>query len=215
MRLRGLLAAVLVLVAAACGGNDASNPFDTSSTVPGGTTAGGTSTTAGATSTTLPATTTTTLDPFLVDIYSIEPTPPTEPATGVNALLGGAPDEGLGAVLAAGLEAEGIDLTGVTIGVWPIGSTGDSLLIVDFDETAGTYAADDDAGNDLLIALLDDPLVDAAGITRLVMRIGGSDEEGAYVFTFTALVADLRQSLATGESLGEGEAYFQLERVEP
>lgn len=202
-----------LLVAASCGG-DSSNPLSSTSTGAESTTIGVTTTNA-PTTTTLPPTTTTTVDPFLIDIYSVEPTPPLEPATGVNALLGGAPDEIAAQVILSDLEADGIDLTGVTIVVWPILGTGESLVVLEFGETAGTYAEDDDQATLLIESVLAHPVIDLQSITRLVMRIAGTDEEGPYVFTMTALVEDMLQSLATGVPLAEGEAQFELERAEP
>jgi hypothetical protein len=207
MRQRGPVVVLALLVAASCGG-DSSNPLSSTSTGPESTTIAGTTTIA-------PPTTTTTVDPFLIDIYSIEPTPPSEPPTGVNALLGGAPDEIATQVILSDLEADGIDLTGVTIFVWPILGTGESLVLIEFGETAGTYAEDDDQATLLIESVLAHPVIDLQNVTRMVMRIAGTDEDGPYVFTMTALVEDMLQSLATGEPLEEGEAHFELERVEP
>jgi hypothetical protein len=211
MRQRGLVVILTVAVAACGGGDGSSNPLATTSTVPGATTV----TTSAPTTTTLPPTTTTTVDPFLFDIFSIEPTPPSEPATGVNALVGGAPDEVAALLLSAGLEDGGIDLTGVTVMVWPISGTGESFVIVEFDESASLFAEDDDVAQQLFAVLLAHPVIDDQNITRLAMRISGTDEQGAFVFTFTARVDDLRTSLASGEDLPEGSAHFGLELVEP
>lgn len=205
---------VLTLLVGASCGDDSSNPLSSTSTLPESATAVVTTTTP-PTTTTLPPTTTTTVDPFIIDIYSIDPTPPAEPPTGVNALLGGPPDEITARVLLTDLEADGIDLTGVTIVVWPILSTGEALVVIEFGETALAYAEEDDPGTALIESILTHPLIDAQNITRLVMRIAGTDEEGPYVFTMTVRVDDMRHSLATGESLEEGQAQFELVRVEP
>ncbi|MEX2419545.1 MAG: hypothetical protein WD652_04130 [Acidimicrobiia bacterium] len=212
MRQRGLVV-VLTLVVAACGGGDgSSNPLDTTSTAPGATSIA--TTTTNAPTTTLPPTTTTTVDPFLVDIYSIEPTPSPE-ATGVNAVLGGPPDEIATRLILADLEDDGIDLTGVEIYVWPISGTGESLVVIEFGDSAGLYAEDDDQATLLVNSVLTHPVVAEQNITRLVLKIAGTDEEGPYVFTMTALVEDMLRSLSTGASLEEGEAQFELERPEP
>ncbi|MEX0826265.1 MAG: hypothetical protein WD184_05905 [Acidimicrobiia bacterium] len=211
MRQRGLVV-ILTLVAAACGGGDgSSNPIATTSTAASATTV----TSSGPTTTTLPPTTTTTLDPFLVDIFSIEPMPPSEPATGVNAVLGGPPDEIATLLILADLEDAGIDLTGIEIFVWPISGTGSSLVVIEFGDSAGLYAEDDDQATLLVNSVLTHPVIAEQNITRMVLRIAGADEEGPYVFTMTALVADMLRSLSTGASLEEGEAQFELERPEP
>lgn len=205
-----MVAAATFLTVSACGGGDGSgNPLGSSTTVVDATSV----TTIG--TTTLPPTTTTTVDPFLIDIYTIEPTTPAEPPTGVNALVGAAPDEVAALLLSAGLESGGIDLTGVTLRVWPVSGTGESFVIVEFDESASLYAEDDDIAARLFELLLADPVLDDQNITRLALRISGTDEEGSFVFTFTVPVDDLRTSLATGEDLPEGAAHFGLERVEP
>lgn len=184
-----------LLLAASCGG-DSANPLSSTSTGPESTT------------------TTTSDDPFQIDIFSIEPTPPSELPTGVNALLGGAPDEVATQAIVSDLEADGVDLTGVTIFVWPVLGTGESLVVVEFDESAVAYADEEnDQGNILIESVLAHPVIDLHNITRLVMRIVGTDEEGLFVFTVTALVEDVRQGIATGESDAEGQ--FDLERVEP
>lgn len=212
MRQRGPGVVLALLVAASCGG-DSSNPLSTTSTGAESTTIVVTTTNA-PTTTTLPPTTTTTVDPFLIDIYSIEPTPPPE-ATGFNALLGGPPDEIATLLIISDLEDDGIDLTGIEILVWPISGTGESLVVIEFGDSAGLYAEDDDQATLLVNSVLTHPVVAEQNITRMVLKIAGTDEEGPYVFTMTALVEAMLRSLSTGASLEEGEAQFELERPEP
>lgn len=206
------MATAAFFVISACGGGaGSSNPAASTTAAPGTTTVA----TIGTTTTTLPPTTTTTVDPFLVDIFAIEPTTPAEPPSGVNALVGGAPDDVSALVLTAALENGGIDLTGVTLQVWPISGTGESFVIVEFDESASLYAEDDETAAHLFELLLADPVIDDQNITRLAMRISGSDEQGEFVFTFTVRVEDMRTSIASGEPLAEGAAHFGLELVGP
>jgi len=213
-----VVAFVLVVVACA---DDTSGTVFTTTTADGGTSAvtttivGDTTTTAIETTTTTIAETTTTTIAFFIDLDSLDPIPPSEAATGVDALLGGAPDDSVSRALIAAVEEEAIDLTGVTITVWPVSATGESLLIVEFDETAGVFAEDDTIGSLMISTLVSHPLIDDQAITRLVMKIAGTDEQGPYVFTFTASIEAIRASIVSGASIPEGEALFQLERGEP
>jgi len=214
----GLAVVAFVLVVVACA-DDTSGTVFTTTTADGGTSAvtttivGDTTTTAD-TATTVAETTTTTIA-FFIDLDTIEPAPPAEPATGVDALLGGAPDDSVSRALIAAIEEEAIDLTGVTITVWPVSATGESLLIVEFDETATGFAEDDTIASLMISTLVSHPLIDDQAITRFVMKIAGTDEQGPYVFTFTASMEAMRASIVSGGSIPEGEALFQLERGEP
>jgi hypothetical protein len=210
MRVRGISVLLTLVMVAGCGGGSGESVVTTG---PGATSIAGTST-SGPTTTTLPPTTTTTVDPLLVDIFSIEPIPPSEPPTGVNALLGGAPDEVAALLIVRDLEGEGIALTGVTIAMWPISGTGESLIVIEFDESAGEFAEDDDQSGLLFERILAHPVLDEQNTTRLVLRIVGVDEDGPYVFTMTANLEDMRQAIATGEPLEDGAMQFGLERVD-
>jgi hypothetical protein len=214
----GLAVVAFVLVVVACA-DDTSGTVFTTTTADGGTSAAtttivGDTTTTADTTTTVAETTTTTIA-FFIDLDSLDPIPPSEAATGVDALLGGAPDDSVSRALIAAIEEEAIDLTGVTITVWPVSGTGESLLIVEFDETAGVFAEDDTIGSLMISTLVSHPLIDDQAITRLVMKIAGTDEQGPYVFTFTASIEAIRASIVSGASIPEGEALFQLERGEP
>ena len=196
-RLGGLV--FLVVLVVACG-DDAGNPFTTdgsgsSSTLPGDTT----TTTASGT------------DDFF-DLSAIVATAPATPLVGVDALLGGPADESVSRALSATATDAAIDLTGVDITVWPVTGTGESLLVIEFAETAQAYADDEAQGGDLFAVLLASPLIDDRSITRVVIRMRGTDEQGPYVFTFTAPTAAMRENLATGASIPEDELLMEIKR---
>ena len=102
---------------------------------------------------------------------------------GRRSLLGGPADESVSRALIATATTAAIDLTGVEITVWPVTGTGESLLIIEFDEAASAYADDEAQGGDLFAVLLASPLIDDRSITRVVIRMHGTDEQGPYIFT--------------------------------
>ena len=190
MRTRVVPGAILLLALAACG-DSAGNPFTTDgtgSTLPGDTT---TTTAAGS-------------DDFFA-LSAMVATAPAAPLVGVDALLGGPSDESVSRALIATATNAAVDLTGVDITVWPVTGTGESLLVIEFDEAASAYADDEAQGGDLFAVLLASPLIDDRSITRVVIRMRGTDEQGPYIFTFTAPTAAMRQNLATGASIPEDQ----------
>ena len=195
--------ACLPLLLAACGG-DAANPFSGSTTtVADGSTDGNGG----------DPTTTVLTSLFPVDPTSIEGTPPTQTFIGVDAVLGAGPDPTMGAALTAAGSTTGLDLTGVSISVWPITGTANSLLVIHFGPEAVVFSAPDgDPASALFNALLASPLIDDQSVTQLVIRIVGTDDEGPYTFLMTTSVAAMRNSLATGDDLPEGEVFFSLTR---
>lgn len=202
MRTRVTCAAMLVVLVVACGGETV-NPFATDGS-------GSTTTT----TTLLGDTTTTSAEgiPDFFDLSSIEHIPPSTPLVGVDALLGGPADGSVSLALRATVTAAAIDLTGVEITVWPVTGTGESLLLVEFDETASAFADTEGPGDDLFAILLASPLVDDRSITRVVIRMRGTDDQGPYIFTFTAPTAAMRENLATGAAIPPEQLLMQLER---
>jgi len=153
-------------------------------------------------------------DPFSVDaLSSIEAQPQPLPDD-VSALLSGRPEEAVAAAIAAGLEATGLDLTGVEVAVWPIIATGESLLILWFDDTATAFAGEDVVADDLLATLIDSPYVDGASITRLVINYRSEDADGPFVLTATVSIATVREALASGRDLEQDEMQLQVTRPE-
>lgn len=196
--MRVVSGAILLLVLAGCG-DDAGNPFTTdangSSTLPGDTT-----------------TTTSSETADFFDLSAVVATPPAAPLVGVDALLGGPADESVSRALIATATTAAVDLTGVEITVWPVTGTGESLLIIEFDEAASAYADDQGQGVDLFAVLLASPLIDDRSITRVVIRMHGTDEQGPYIFTFTAPTAAMRENLATGAAIPEDQLLMELKR---
>lgn len=229
MTTSGRAAAIaFVVLAAACGESSGlpllgGAPSSTAGTTPAATvasstTAGGTTvTTDGSTATTTGSTTTQTTtppDPFSVDsLLALEPGAPPE-LTGTAAIIGAAPDHGLAAALTAELEATGLDLTGTRIEVRPATGTGESLLVFWIDDTAIALGDDDGATDTLLGALLGSAIVDGASITRFVINYRSEDDDGPFVLTATALIADMRTALETGRDLTEEQMRMQFTRLE-
>lgn len=217
MKRTASMAALALIVA--CGGTPAS-PFASTTITTGIATTGvsttngtaTTSTTQAETTTTAAETTTTTAAPFGFDLDSIVPTPPA-PLTGLDAVIAESPNDTLGAALTQSLRDAGVDLTGVTITVWPVSGTGTSLLMLAFDEAAQSYAAEDGGESaDLLGTLMASPLIDAATITRVVVRYADADEQGPFVLVAVSTVEGMRASLAGGDA---GEVLLSIERETP
>jgi hypothetical protein len=134
------------------------------------------------------------------------------PAGGVDAYLGGAPDVYTATAIKRGLAEAGVDLTGITLSVLPIGGTDQSLLVLEVEDTyleLGLPSAAE--GADITGALLGLPEIDSAAITLLATLYRGTDEEGAFTLTFAVPLAALAEAHATGGDVGDS-LLVQVER---
>lgn len=129
---------------------------------------------------------------------------PSVPTEGTDAYLGGSPDAYSAAAITLGLEEAGVELTGITLSVLPIGGMDASLLVLEvgdayFDPGFLTEAK----GADITGALLALPEIGTASIAELVTIYRGVDEEGPFSMTFAVSIDALREASVTGGELGD------------
>jgi hypothetical protein len=223
-------ACTVVLAVAACADDSSGgNPLNATSTsagsavtaptAPSSTDSGASSTTSEETSSTSspPTTseepTTTTTEPLSLaaatEAMSLSSSPaPPPPAD----LLAGSPDVTASAELTAALETLGVDLTGVTVSVWPVWGTGDVLLVITVDDRAAALESDTAVGDLVIPTLLASPTLDTAGVNRLVFCYEGSDDSGPYLFTITYPLDAVRAALANGTGLPDDQSNYGVRR---
>ena len=131
-------------------------------------------------------------------------------------VLGG-PDRTAGAAAAKALSAAGFDLSGATVLVLPIAGRDESLLVVEYDVDAAPAAASSGPTEDSLAgleALVKDPTLQAAHVTRIVMLFRGTDEQGGFVLTMSlpmsALVGLASGALSSTDA--QSQLFFEMKR---
>jgi len=129
--------------------------------------------------------------------------PPPLPSDGVDAYLGGSPDLYSATAIKLGLEAAGVDLTGVAIHVLPVLGQGAALLVLEVDDAyVETSLLGQEEGADIAGVLLGLPEVEAAAIAELVTIYRSVDEQGPFTMTFVVSMDALEEAYATGGDLG-------------
>ena len=114
------------------------------------------------------------------------------PSQGSSSPLGAQPDRAKARALAKLLEANGWNMQGVAVYVWPVSGTKESLLIVNIDETQGAAPPPDPGpGFD---ALLKAPEIKQANVSRMVFVYRGRDEQGAYSATVTMPISAIQDA---------------------
>lgn len=222
---RGLLA--IVLVVAACGDDGVllvgstvppSEAQDTTSVATTATTAVPATTGAEPSATTTPeppassSAPSTTVPELYIDFDAIPAAELDPPADPLDLLLAGPPDDVAAQAVRADLDTTGLDLTGVEVWVWPVTGLDEPLLVVEVTDEAAGLAEVEGAADQLIIALLQSPAVEAAGTGRLALHYRGGDPEGTYVFTYTAEIDVLQAALDSGAGLSGEEGLIQLTR---
>jgi hypothetical protein len=211
-----------LLLVAACGGQGEAAPIVTTAAVSSSTSA---TTAAGPEATTTTATTeaadtTTTTEPtsdLIEGVFGDNPVEPVAPdgfPEGSAALLVGGPNYFASTLLVTDLESEGLDLSGIEILIWPIGGTGRSMLVITLSEDAAALAEGEGDSEALFLALFDHPLIDELSVTQFAMNVTGMDDEGRFVFTYTASVEETRGALSGEADDDEVEPSIQLKRLE-
>ncbi|NNC75758.1 MAG: hypothetical protein HKN93_09645 [Acidimicrobiia bacterium] len=209
-----LALATAVVLATGCGGGDSGGDTPRATTSAGTTTtSSGVATTGGdpvTTTTAGPSTTATPYEEFITDpeaflaahVDLIE-TP--------QVILRESPDYGTTEDFRSEVVAQGIDLTGVEVLVWPVAATDDIFLVFSFDTTAKAFEEGDE-GDLLGMAMATSSTLESAGITQLVIIWEGSDAGGPFSMTFMAPFEAVRRATLDGTDLEQGEVFARVSR---
>lgn len=133
---------------------------------------------------------------------------PADVPADASVLLGGSPNYVATGVLTTALADAAIDVTGMEVLVWPVSGTSDVLLILEFDDSAAELAETDLSSDALGEILFSHPVIEEASVTRVVIRYRGSDEEGPFMLTFTAPLAEFLSEA------GVEDPVISIERIE-
>jgi len=206
------LALVVALAATACSDDDGSVLEDAAVTT---STADRGSTDESATSTSeAQGTTTTTLSSFEQTFEYLTTTefdPGDDPLTGV-----GPPDFPTAEAITAELEETGVPLAGLEIWVFPVIGSDEKLLVLEINASVAEEAGGgaDSASEQALEGdfLSSAPSIQEAGITRIVMNLYDSDDEGPFVMTITLPYDAWVASSTDGADVSDSVA-MQIERL--
>lgn len=138
---------------------------------------------------------------------SIPTPPPEEGLDPVSGVLSGGPDLDSAESFTQVLTEGGLDITGVEVWVWPITGSDGVLLILNIDDSASGLLEDPGVASKLGEALLS-PVLDAAGVTQLVINYRSSDEQGP----FTLMVTFLLDALRDGADLSSDDGFATITR---
>ncbi len=114
------------------------------------------------------------------------------------------------AALQRELDAAGIDLTGLTVLIYPLDSAESFVFIGSDDSTA--LLSSDDGGEGFVELLLDSPTLERSSVEQVVMQHTGNDEEGTFVMSIIVSLADIERGMATGEDITD-RLLVQMERI--
>jgi hypothetical protein len=127
---------------------------------------------------------------------------PSLPA-GTNPAVGGTPYYGAAAAIRETLAASGVDVPELDIYVLPIGNTGESLLVLDAEESRSSGGSVPDDMTPAIAALLDSEALSKANVTQFAINFHGVDEQGSVTITMTMSLESLRGM--TDKTLTEAE----------
>jgi hypothetical protein len=170
-------------------------PLGTSTTIRGGD-GGDTTTSTGAGDDSPPTATAAAVDPVGLRVDGTEPA---GPPSGFSP-LDGAPDRAAAARLAAAFENVGIDMTQITVWVWPAVADISGILVLEVIETAP--ALQESGGADAMVgALFGSDVLREAGVGEVSVVYRGRDPQGPFSITLTTGVDALRTAWEAGTDL--------------
>lgn len=161
------------------------------------------------------ATTTTAVSVLFVDpLDDPSSIPPwDEPVDPLYEGLSGGPDEESTAAFAVVLADTGLDPTGIEAWIWPVIGSDDVLLILNIDDIAVGLLDDEEAVVKLWETLLS-PVLEDAGVTRLVMNYRSTDDQGPFTLSATFAFDVVLQSMRDQTDLPFEDGLFRLIREE-
>ncbi|NNK91038.1 MAG: hypothetical protein HKO87_01275 [Acidimicrobiia bacterium] len=213
MRRRGAWLALVMgfVLASGCGGGDSGGDTPRTTTTNGG----AATTSSDSVTTTTEASTTTVVPGSPYEEFIADPVRFFDGQADVvepkESLLGNSPDYATTDTFRAETVAQGIDLTGVDVLVWPVPATDDVFLVFSFDTTATAFEEGDE-GDALGMAMATSSALEAAGITQLVITWQGSDADGPFSMTFMAPFDEVRRATLEGTDLEQDDVFAHVSR---